>query len=865
MKTARRGGQGSVAGWSRLGVLAGVLLAGVAGAADYRWLGAPASANWNEADENWTGAGSVWVSAPTNNAIFDASGTQSVAADAVTLSNLTFTADGYTVGGGPLLMYGGPTVSNGLTATITAAITNVGVWGLYTSGTVVLNPGAATNFFYAFKAATGAVVHVTGGTNLVTQSGSNPETAPAFWVNGGTLIVGGGLLKTTAGPYARVSDYGTLLVTNGICDLSSNGELLNAFNSPGITSVGGSGVLILDRMRIVKNQMGASYSVVNINTGGTIRLNEFWFETADVNRKATMNLNGGMIVARDASTTRNLLGTTDANWSNILINVQAGGAIFDNNGCSFYVNAKLRGTADDGGLTKLNSGTMLLRGVNTYNGATKLKGGSLNIVEDSNLGAVPSSPSDNLLFLANSTLQSSASHTLSANRTIWITNAVTATFDPQSYTQTICGVIQCAETNATFYKTGSGTVILDPGPAAVSTFGTLQEAAGTLVIASGTNLVTRYCNVQNGPGLRVNGGTLVVAGGVLKTTTGMYVNVDGGHLLVTNGVADTLSCSEILNGIASSCGYVTVGGSGMFLAKRVRISQNTTPATNNVVTVNAGGLLSLESFYIDINFSQRQLGMIVLNGGTVQARVDTPDFLGTTATLVGNNNDKWLTNITVCVREGGAVFDTAGHTISVKQPLCSDAVVDGGFAKLGEGTLSLMNTNTYNGATRVVAGILKLGASNTLWTAGTASVSSGAVLDVNGTVQALAGIGGSGWITNNASLSVAGTVSPGETNACGTLSLASPCALSGTLSVDVAAEGVCDSLYVEGGFDVSSLALSIANPDSLDKFYHYTVASCSGALTGSFTSASLPPRWLLKYDASRVQMVYNFGTLISVR
>ena len=125
---------------------------------------------------------------------------------------------------------------------------------------------------------------------------------------------------------------------------------------------------------------------------------------------------------------------------------------------------------------------------------------------------------------------------------------------------------------------------------------------------------------------------------------------------------------------------------------------------------------------------------------------------------------------------------TAGHTISVKQPLCSDAVVDGGFAKLGEGTLSLMNTNTYNGATRVVAGILKLGASNTLWTAGTASVSSGAVLDVNGTVQALAGIGGSGWITNNASLSVAGTVSPGETNACGTLSQASPCALSGTLS-----------------------------------------------------------------------------------
>lgn len=189
-----------------------------------------------------------------------------------------------------------------------------------------------------------------------------------------------------------------------------------------------------------------------------------------------------------------------------------------------------------------------------------------------------------------------------------------------------------------------------------------------------------------------------------------------------------------------------------------------------------------------------------------------------------------------------------------------------GIVFLNGGTLEARaNNDNFFGSTAVLGGTLALGTSNTLWVAGTASVSSGAVLDVNGKVQALSGLGGSGWITNNATLTVAGTVSPGETNACGTLSLASACALSGTLSVKVAADGVCDRLYVGGNLDVSNLALSIANPDSLDKFHRYTVAACGGALTGAFTSAPLPSRWLLEYSSNRVQLVYNFGTLISVR
>jgi len=839
-----------------------------ADAADYTWTGA-ASALWNTVDANWTGAGTVWVNGSANNAVFDSNGPKTVAADPVTLGNLTFTADGYTVGGGPLLMHGVPSVGAAMTATLTAPVTNVGVWAKAGDGTIILDPhGSVSNMFYALKAA-GGTVAVAGGTNLVTQTGSNPETAPAFWVSGGTLLVGGGVVKTTGGSFARVSDYGHLWVTNGLCDLSGNSELLHAFNSPGMTTVEGSGVLDTERVRIVKNIAGAQYSMININTGGTLRLKDFWYETEDARRKATINLNGGRIVGKDTVNWREMLGGTAANWSNIIVNVLAGGAIFDNNGCNFYVRQKLTGSAGDGGLTKQGNGTLSLRGTNTYTGATVIRGGTLDLATDHNLGAIPAAPTTNVLFMASAVLQASASHALNANRTLWITNSATATLNTSSATQTIHGVIVCAETNSTFQKTGNGTVVLNPGADKVNLFGTLQTAAGTLVIASGTNMVTHYCGVQNGPGLRVNGGVLLVAGGVLKTTAQKYVNVDGGHLLVTNGVVDTTSCDEILNGINSPAGYTSVSGSGILIANRIRISQNTGNPSNNVVSANTGGVMRLNQFYIDVNFPAPS-GILRLNGGTVQARINEVNFLGTTETLIGNSNDKWLTNIFVHVMAGGAVFDTDGKNISIKQPLLAGVAGDGGLRKRGAGTLTLMNTNTYNGVTVVEGGTLKWGRNDVLSSANTVMAASNGVFDVNGKTQTLAGLGGGGTVTNLAALTVTDTLAPGDAAGCGTLTLAGNAAsIAGcTLSVAVSDAGTGDRLHVQGDLDLSSLALQVENPEQLSRFKKYTVASCTGTLTAPFASlGALPPRWTVRYDAvvKTAYLVYDFGTLLSVR
>ncbi len=792
-----------------------LVLAWRADAADYTWTGA-ASALWNTVDANWSGAGPVWVNDAANNALFGAAGPKTVAADPVTLGNLSFTADGYAVSGGPLLMHGGFTVGAGQRAVLNATVTNnAGICEKKGAGTLVLDTGTAgTNRFSTLRVSEGWV-HITGGTHDIYTNHTSTINI-GFDVNYGSMLVSGGTIRQTSGGYSAVR--GTLLITNGVVDLSASRELLNAFNGAGTTTVGGSGVLDVQALRISQN--AGSQNAINVNTGGVIRLNNFAIDPA-ASPKGMVNFNGGWVVAKKS--TPDFLGLWTNQWlTGISARVLEGGAMIDTAANTLSIKQPLvSGALSDGGLTKKGTGALYLLSTNSYNGPTVIENGTL-------------------------------------------------AFDPQTGTQTVYNVVTCTDTNGTLVKAGSGTLVLNPGAAAVNSFGTLWCSNGTMVVASGTNLVTRYCGVQNGPGLRVSGGTLLVAGGLLKTTTGMFVNVDGGHLLVTNGVVDTLSCSEILNGIASTYGFTTVEGSGVLLARRIRVSQNSTPATNNVVTVNPGGLLSLESFYIDINATFRQLGTLALNGGTVQARINEVNFLGTTETLVGDKNDKWLTNIFVQVMGGGAVFDTAGKAISIKQPLLAGVAGDGGLRKRGAGTLTLMNTNTYNGVTVVEGGTLKWGRNDVLPPANTVMAASNGVFDVNGKTQTLAGLGGGGTVTNLAALTVTGTLAPGDAGGFGTLKLAGNAAsIAGcALSVSVSAGGESDALHVAGDLDLTALTMDVENPEQLSRFKKYTIASCTGTFTAPFASVgTLPGRWIVTYDAEAkaASLAYNFGTLISLR
>jgi autotransporter-associated beta strand protein len=106
---------------------------------------------------------------------------------------------------------------------------------------------------------------------------------------------------------------------------------------------------------------------MNLN-GGSLTAAEISTGNAGAAQRE-LNLNGGTLVA----------GADNTNFIHDLstANVQSGGAIIDSAAYTVSVNQDLLGGADDGGLTKLGSGTLYLNGVNTYTNATAVSAGTL--------------------------------------------------------------------------------------------------------------------------------------------------------------------------------------------------------------------------------------------------------------------------------------------------------------------------------------------------------------------------------------------------------------------------------------------------------------------------------------------------------
>ena len=104
----------------------------------------------------------------------------------------------------------------------------------------------------------------------------------------------------------------------------------------------------------------------------------------------------------------------------------------------------------------------------------------------------------------------------------------------------------------------------------------------------------------------------------------------------------------------------------------------------------------------------------------------------------------------------------------------------------------------------------------------------------------------------------------------GTLALPDSPGLSGTLRIDVRPDGTCDRLDVSGDLDVSQLALVVADIGQISSGFTYTIATCTGVLTGSFTSHNLPQEtWGVRYictpGAGKIMLVPRNGLLILIR
>ncbi|MFA5119199.1 MAG: autotransporter-associated beta strand repeat-containing protein [Candidatus Omnitrophota bacterium] len=167
------------------------------------------------------------------------------------------------------------------------------------------------------------------------------------------------------------------------------------------------------------------------------------------------------------------------------------------------------------GLTKAGIGTLVLSGVNTYQGATAVNAGTISIAADSGLGAAPGGATAGHLTLNGGTLLTSATFSLNSNRGVAL---------------------------------GAGNGIINVDASTVLTYGGIIAGANTLEKTGAGELVLQGINT-NSSTVTINGGTVTLSGANGTMTGATFTVNQGGTLTLdnsTNNNTNRISDTNIL-------------------------------------------------------------------------------------------------------------------------------------------------------------------------------------------------------------------------------------------------------------------------------------------------------------------------------
>jgi autotransporter-associated beta strand protein len=313
-----------------------------------------------------------------------------------------------------------------------------------------------------------------------------------------------------------------------------------------------------------------------------------------------------------------------------------------------------------------------------------------------------------------------------------------------STTLTINGTISGAG-NLTIANGATGTVVLGGAndyTGATNIYAKLKIANSTALSTSAINIgssgvldVAGY-SIANAITITSSGGTIrsSVSGGVITggvTLAGYYITLSAASAasleVGTTAISGT-GTTALTIGSSADTGSVTLSAANTYVG-----STNVLKGTLNIANVaglgtSDAGTTIASTATLDLQNVAVLTEAITINGGTLATSTGTSSLSGA-ITLGAINN----------------TFSVAGTQLTLS------GVISGGngFTKTGSGTLTLSNANTYTGTTTISAGTLKAGNAAALGPstgAGAVSITSGAVLDLNG--QSL---------TNSGALTINGT------------------------------------------------------------------------------------------------------------
>ncbi len=286
-----------------------------------------------------------------------------------------------------------------------------------------------------------------------------------------------------------------------------------------------------------------------------------------------------------------------------------------------------------------------------------------------------------------------------------------------------------------------GELLFDAGNTAGVTFGsgsstlTLNGIAGVgLQLNSGSGAVStgsaKFALAASQSWQNDSSSALTVGGTITKTgnVSPFTLTVGGAGNTTLSGIISNGGATGTLALVKNDAGALTLSGANTFTGgvtlNAGTLNINSTGSAGTSGPLGNGGTFTINGGIID-NTSGSSKTVANLNPITLAG-----DFAFSTGAGTSSNN----------LSLGGAVTMGASRTITTNGSgtlTFSGAIGDGGntygLTKTGAGTLTLSGANTFTGGVTIQQGTLKLGnAAGLGGSAGVVSVTSGAVLDLNG-------------------------------------------------------------------------------------------------------------------------------------
>lgn len=604
-------------------------------------------------------------------------------------------------------------------------------------------------------------VNVTGGSltsvNDVILGFAGNGNLGKLKIDGGTLNVGTNAVKwlqvgtydTAKGQIDVIS--GNLKLMSNTCIRFSVGNTVgaNVVNQTGGTvafyadngvTVGGTGVLDLQQ-----GGAAATSNTYNLN-GGTLVVPQIISNQTTGTR--TFNFNGGTLKPTAATATLINLGT---GTGTARANVRDGGAKIDSNGFDITVGQALLHSdiggdlATDGGLTKSGGGKLTLSTANTYNGATSVDAGTLEVT-----GSLTSNITVKSSAVITGTGVSTGSLTMEAGSTLSASTTTPLEVNGVSFASPTTLAFNGIPINGTEY------ILLKYGAGGVTNLGNLSSPGFRTVITDDpTNSQIK--------------GTVTTGSLIWNTTSGTWSlggsGWSGGFPTYFNG--DLVTFNE-----PAAASVVTLSGS--LTPGDITVNNSTNPYTfsGSGSIAGAAALTKYGAGALTIETANSYSGGTTLNAGTLN--INSPTALGTgLLTINGGTLDNTSGAAIVMTANNPQQWDedfTFTGTNDLDMGLGAVAIGGSGTDRtvtVSAGTLAVGEIRTFShglikqGAGKLVAAcdginVTGLGLGDGSGLAGVLNVAAGTLqmnhaTGISGDFSA-AGITGTGTITNGAAI-----------------------------------------------------------------------------------------------------------------